>query len=80
MVIIHLKLSDNVNDIKVLTVDSVYLYKTENKVVLHFSKDVPFGDLMELSYKYRLELYRYAEDNHVGLTVSMDSVFHVQYK
>ena len=80
MVTMHLKLSDSVKDVKVFTVNSVYLNKTENKAVLHFPKDVPFGDLMELSYQYRLELYRYAEDNHVGLTVSMDDIFHIQYE
>lgn len=79
MVKIHLKLSDNVKDVKVFTVDSVYQSKNENKVVLHFAKDVPFAELLELSYQYKLELYRYADDNHVGLTVSMDNIFHVQY-
>ncbi len=79
MVRIHLKFNDNVKDVKVFTVDSIYQNNAENEVVLHFSKDVPFSTLLELSYQYKLELYKYADDKHVGLTVSMDDIFHVQY-
>ncbi len=52
---------------------------TPNKVVLHFAATEPFKRLLNISLKYGWELYRYAEDNHVGLTVNEDEIFWVKY-
>lgn len=52
---------------------------TDNKVALHFAATEPFKRLLNISLKYGWELYRYAEDNHVALTVNEDEIFWVKY-
>ena len=62
------------------SVESIFTETLQpNKVVLHFAATEPFKRLLNISLKYGWELYRYAEDNHVGLTVNEDEIFWVKY-
>ena len=68
------------HEVVCLSVEDIFTESvTPNKVVLHFSSLEPFKKLLNLSLKYKWELYKYAEDNHVGLTVNEDEIFMVQY-
>ena len=51
---------------------------TPDRVVLHFGADESFRKLLGLSVRYGWTLYRYAEDNHVGLYVNEDEIYMVQ--
>lgn len=62
-----------------LVVESIFTGTALNKVVLHFSPCEVFRDLLNLSLKYGWELYRYPQDNHVGLTVNEDEIFWIKY-
>lgn len=61
-------------------VEYIYINETSNRVVLHFASDTDVAILLHLSYKYKLEFYRYADDNHIGITIPMESIFKLQYK
>lgn len=79
MVTVHVKLNESAKGVKVFTVDSIYQDENRNQTVLHFAKDVPFSELLKVSYENKLELYKYSDDNHVGLRVNTDSIFWVRY-
>ena len=81
MIQVSIKIKNNEqHEVVCLSVERIFTECiTPNKVVLHFSANEPFKKLLNLSLKYGWELYRYAEDNHVGLTVNEDEIFWVQY-
>lgn len=60
-------------------VENIYINKCTNSVVLHYEDGVDVARLMSISLKYKLSFYRYADDEHIGITVPMDSVFSIGY-
>ena len=80
MISVSIKIKGETLQTECLQVESIFTECiTPNKVVLHFSANEPFKKLLNLSLKYGWTLYKYAEDNHVGLTVNEDEIFWVQY-
>lgn len=65
--------------VECFTVDNIFTDTVDNRVVLHFSKDENFRKLLNLSLKYGWEMYKYAEDNHVGIYVNECEIFWVKY-
>lgn len=68
-----------IGDVECLRVDHIFTETVDNRVVLHFPKDESFRKLLNLSLKYGWELYKYPQDNHVGLYVNECEIFMVQY-
>lgn len=78
MISVSFKFQDGTTEC--LAVESIFTDCLESdEVVLHFSADVPFIKLLNLSLKYNWGLYKYAEDGHVGLTVNANEIFMVKY-
>lgn len=80
MIIVSIKIKNNEqHEVVTLSVERIFTCLTDNKVVLHFAATESFKRLLNISLKYGWELYRYAEDSHVGLTVNEDEIFWLQY-
>lgn len=60
-------------------VETIYINDGMKRVVLHFSKDANLNKLLALSFTYKLEFYKYADDGHVGITIPLESIFNIEY-
>jgi len=80
MIQVSIKIKNELCQTECFAVESIFTEcLAANKVVLHFAATEPFKRLLNISLKYGWELYRYSEDNHVGLTVNEDEIFWVEY-
>lgn len=61
-------------------VEQVYLSNSEKTLTLHYDVNEPADRLFTLSINNRLELYRYTDDKHIGITIPMDSIFAIDYR
>lgn len=60
-------------------VETIYINDICKRVVLHYSKEDDIMKLLQFSFKYNLELYKYADDGHVGITIPAESIFRLEY-
>lgn len=58
---------------------SVYLNNVKKTLTLHYNVDEPIGRLLTLSINNGLELYRYADDKHIGITIPFEQIFRIEY-
>lgn len=61
-------------------VEQVYLSDSKKTLTLHYDVNEPTERLFTLSINHGLELYRYADDKHIGITIPMDSIFAIDYR
>lgn len=61
-------------------VEQVYLNNGKKTLTLHYDVNEPTDRLFTLSINNRLELYRYADDKHIGITIPMDNIFAIDYR
>lgn len=60
-------------------VETIYINEGMKRVVLHFQKDANLTKLLMFSFTYKLEFYKYANDEHVGITIPLESIFNIEY-
>ena len=60
-------------------VETIYINDSMNRVVLHYETNANVAVLMQLSFKYKLPFYKYANDGHIGITIPLESIFNIEY-
>ena len=61
-------------------VERVYLNNSKKTLTLHYNVNDPADRLFTLSINNGLELYRYADDKHIGITIPMSNIFAIDYR
>jgi hypothetical protein len=61
-------------------VEQVYLNNSKKTLTLHYNVKEPADRLLTLSINNGLELYRYADDNHIGITIPTSNIFAINYR
>lgn len=61
-------------------VQRVYINNIKKKLTLHFDVNEPVDRLVTLSINNGLELFRYADDKHIGITVPINDIFAIDYR
>lgn len=61
-------------------VEQVYLNNCKKTLTLHYDVNEPADRLFALSINNGLELYRYADDKHIGITIPTSSIFAIDYR
>lgn len=60
-------------------VETIYINEGAKRIVLHYNKDENVAKLLQLSFQYNLDFYKYADDEHIGVTVPLESIFRLEY-
>lgn len=60
-------------------VETVYLNNSRKTLTLHYDAAEPIGRLFELSINNGFELYRYADDKHIGIAVPLEQIFNIEH-
>ena len=66
-------------DVLLETVNCVYLNNIRGTLTLYYDVNEPIGRLFALSINNGLELYRYADDKHIGIAVPLEQIFCIEY-
>lgn len=61
-------------------VERVYLNNSKKTLALHYDVNEPVDRLLTLSINNGLELYRYADDKHIGITIPINNIFAIDYR
>lgn len=61
-------------------VERVYLNNIRKTLALHYDVNEPADRLFALSINNGLELYRYAGDKHIGITIPTNNIFAIDYR
>lgn len=61
-------------------VERVYLNNSKKTLTLHYDVSEPVDRLFTLSVTNGLELYRYADDKHIGITIPTNNIFAIDYR
>ena len=61
-------------------VEQVYLNKSKKTLTLHYDVNEPADRLFALSINNSLELSRYADNKHIGITIPTSNIFAIDYR
>ena len=61
-------------------VERVYLNNSRKTLAFHYDVNESVDRLFTLSINNGLELYRYADDKHIGITIPINNIFAIDYR
>lgn len=75
-----MKVSFKIQEIaRTQTVETIYINAGMERVVLHYSNNENAAKLLEFSFVNKLEFYRDADDEHICITIPLNSIFKIEY-